>query len=82
MKAILESISANVSIDRYAFQPCSYSFGFICPVSSKWQHSSIRVSFEDMDSPLFADIQHDDEFEIEINLKRIPKNKPEVKNFK
>jgi hypothetical protein len=82
MKAILESTSMNIGMDMCAFQPSSYSCGFICPVGSKWRRSSIRVSFEDMDCPLFPDIQHDDEFEIEINLKRIPKNKPEVKTFK
>jgi len=82
MKAILESTSINIGMDIHTFHPSSYSCGFVCPVSSKWKNSSIRVFFEDMDCPLFPDIQYDDEFEIEVTIKRVPKNQPEVKNFK
>ena len=61
----------------------SNSYSFWCKKNDKWRGDScVRVSFENITEPLFANMEYDDEFEIEITLKRTPKSKPEVKIFK
>ena len=82
MKAILQSTSININGFPNEFHPATYSYEFVCPHNNKWFQSLIRVSFEDMGGPLFPNMQDDDEFEIEVILKRIPKSQPETKTFK
>jgi hypothetical protein len=83
MKAVLTSCQLNQCVDHGTFYGNSHSCKFFVPLHNKWTSDShIRIEFHDLESPLFRDMDYNDEFEIEIVINKIPKAKIETKVFK
>jgi hypothetical protein len=83
MKALLTERFVSQDFSFKDFQMFGYSYGFLCQLNNPWNNNSnIRVEFNNMDYPLFYNVDSEDEFEIEVIIKRKPKATQEIKSFK